>query len=505
MAIVVALGSLIVAFALFGSQIREAGWGVIDDHEVFLFLGKNEHLRFSEIFTTILTKTEIGSLVGRFRPSYYFLRISETVVWGRHVHLWYVSHAVAFAVFLAAIWWSVSRFLGLVPAALSMLPIVCTNFWGAIWGRLGPSEIYAAPAMGLVLAGSVVMFFSSMTRRSNWSVVLLTVGIIVAIGSKETLLPLAGIAVLVIALAARLGRIGRISATLSLTIIVLFTVVIVAVASFQMLSVGTDIYANPISLTGRLAAVLAVTPIWVFAACSTIPVVALVTYSASKPSPALPTLGVAGGLCFLIALYVSQQVAYGGTLPTGTRYDFPAMLIPTWIAIYVGCVVVFWTRQVRVWAGNILAMCLGLAVAGASVTYGAMDDLALSMAAVDKNISGTQKFSSELARVLAAARANPSTPIVLEVHGSGAFEPVYSLERYFIAEHVANKVAVRFRPMGTGNNSLHNMLDTMLIGLQEKGDHFFVPLLSIPADAPCLSVGLNGEGDERCEKFRINS
>src|ERR1700681_4712894 len=74
-ALLIVVGACAISFILTGRQIWLAGWGIIDDHEVFYFLGNKQHLNFSEIISTVLDKTEVGSLQGRFRPSYYFLRV----------------------------------------------------------------------------------------------------------------------------------------------------------------------------------------------------------------------------------------------------------------------------------------------------------------------------------------------------------------------------------------------------------------------------------------------
>jgi hypothetical protein len=41
------------------TPIWEANWWLIDDHGIFSFLGNRDHLPLSELFSTILTKTEV--------------------------------------------------------------------------------------------------------------------------------------------------------------------------------------------------------------------------------------------------------------------------------------------------------------------------------------------------------------------------------------------------------------------------------------------------------------
>jgi hypothetical protein len=71
---------------------------MIDDHEIFNFLGPRLHLPLTEIWSTLVAKTEVGSLQGLFRPGYYVFKLIETSLWGDNVHLWYLARTIGFAV-----------------------------------------------------------------------------------------------------------------------------------------------------------------------------------------------------------------------------------------------------------------------------------------------------------------------------------------------------------------------------------------------------------------------
>ena len=133
--------TLSITIYVMGRQIWEANWWLIDDHEIFLFLGHRNHLPFSELFSTMLAKTEVGTWQGRYRPVYYFLRILETCLWGNNVHLWYLTLAVTMAIFIGALWWALSRFLPFWLSLAALIPVITLYFWSDIWTRLGPCEI----------------------------------------------------------------------------------------------------------------------------------------------------------------------------------------------------------------------------------------------------------------------------------------------------------------------------------------------------------------------------
>ena len=106
--------SFLIAFALTGNQIFLANWGVVDDWEPFEWLQAG-HLPFSEIWNTLLTKTEVGVPGGRYRPVYYFLKALETASGAPTFTLWYLTRTLEFTVFIASIWWITSRFVGSGP------------------------------------------------------------------------------------------------------------------------------------------------------------------------------------------------------------------------------------------------------------------------------------------------------------------------------------------------------------------------------------------------------
>ena len=87
-----------------------AKWGLIDDHEIFSLIGPNRYLPFAQILDALsTTEVSASSTLPRFRPTYYILRILESVAWGKDPSLWY-----GFRIFT-------SVFFGITLAQLSRL------------------------------------------------------------------------------------------------------------------------------------------------------------------------------------------------------------------------------------------------------------------------------------------------------------------------------------------------------------------------------------------------
>ena len=189
--IVIVCLSAAFSYLLTGKQIALANWGMIDDHEMFTFLGPNLHLAPGDIWNTLLTKTEVGTLQGRFRPSYYLLKVIEAAAFGPNVHLWYLVNTVSFAIFLASIWWTTLRFAGIWLSGALTASIALLSLWADVWSRLGPSESFGAAAVGIGLFAADLVMFSARPLLRNVGAVILALAAITLAGLKETFIPLA--------------------------------------------------------------------------------------------------------------------------------------------------------------------------------------------------------------------------------------------------------------------------------------------------------------------------
>ena len=250
----------VFSLLLTGIQISRANWGLIDDHQIFSFLGPDLKLPANEIWSTLLTKTEVGQLQGRFRPSYYLITLAETSLFGPDVHLWYLRNSIAFALVLSALWWTMSRHVvawlgGAITAWIALLPL-----WAGIWSRLGPSEIYGAAFLGIILfAADAILFSESQTARRLGAIVL-TLAALVLAGLKETFLPLAaGGAGFVLVLAGIQRQLSRRLIAVMGGVILLGMAVIALVVAKELGGSGVDFYDKPVGMgTTILHAVIGV-------------------------------------------------------------------------------------------------------------------------------------------------------------------------------------------------------------------------------------------------------
>jgi hypothetical protein len=296
------------------------------------------------------------------------------------------------------------------------------------------------------------------------------------------------------------------SGLIACAITLLVSSVIVFVVSKQLAGAGADIYGNSVSPAGRIKATLmSMRPFstgFIGIAMLTIAIV----WRYRKPLSKVGTVGVLGTLCFLLGLFISQEIAYGGTLPTGTRYDFPAMLIPICFVCFIGCAVKLRDREIR---GENLAdgraLLFATAVGIVFFSTGGIGGVVKFVREVETNIAKTKEFSTELAAIVSRARTDPAAPVIFEAYGAGAYEAVYSLQRYLLSEGLENPIGVRLHPDEISQGPLYDNLEQALRALQDSGGSLFVKLENLPAASACLSIGINGEADTHCSGFRVRT
>jgi hypothetical protein len=504
-----------ISFILTGRQIYLANWGLIDDHEIFHFLGPGLHLPLTDIWSTLLAKTEVGSLQGRFRPGYYTVKLIETSLWGTNVHLWYLARTFGLALFLGSIWWFMRRFVGIWLGGVLTICIALLPLWAGVWSRLGTSEAYGAACVGLMLFAGYFLFFSGSSRARIVSAVALTFATIALIGMKETFVPLAGGSAAALILAGVGKRLSpSIVAVLALIMSAALGGIILVVAKEVRVS-GADYYANsvqawPVLVFAAKGALLAIRQTW-WICVVPILLFGLLEKMSDQPlagwTAASATAIMACG--FVVAMYAAQCALYRSNFPLNTRYDFPAMLlVPASLCIST-CYVFYLARgflsETAVsYAQLTAAFLLSL---GLAFSVGHPDNGKALAAAVRTNIEMTNAFYSELQRALGAAEKSADNPVILEAYGPGAYEPVFSLSTYLPALGARNRISVRLHPEEKSEGKLYDGLQQELSDLEQAGGHGFTPLRDSLAHHPegCVSIGINGTPDAACSGFQVKT
>lgn len=504
--------SCVFSFSLIGKQAYQANWGLIDDHEIFTYLGSDLRLPPSEIWNTLLAKTEVGQPQGRFRPTFYLFKVIEASIFGDNVHFWYLVNALCFAVFLSSIWWGLSRFVGswlggALTAAIALLPL-----WSDIWSRLGPSEIFGAACVGLILFAADAALFAERSAVRNAGAVSLALLAIVLAGLKETFLPLAGGSVAFVFLYAVVRKKLSVALVAALSLLVITCLAALSFVVFQQLrSSGADFYgksAGPwiILAYGAIGTLdgfartwwLWILPIILFQMLEVVPRQSLMRWI----SGSMTAFGV---YIFLIAMYAAQCGMYRMLFPHNDRYDFPAMLlVPLTCCVLLSDVACKLRKSYpdRIVNYAQLAAAIFLICALVNGNLGRPPSLAI---AVKKNIEVTNAFFNEVRRLVEAAHAAPTSPIIVEAGGPRSFEGVYSLAAFVTALGAQNPISVRYHPDERFKGPLYDALQRQLVSLEAAQNDRFTPLARALADRSrgCLSVGLYTSPDASCSGFKV--
>lgn len=500
--------SICIAFKLIGPQILGANWSIIDNWDYFNWLGPDLNLPLSEVWHTLMTKTEVGSGVGRYRPSYYTLMVLETSLWGPNIHLWYLARTLEFGLFIASIWWIVSRFVGMWLSAVLLLPILAQPFWGDVWARLGPQEIYGCASVGLILFGAYGLFAGqSRGLRITGACVIALAGVIL-IGTKETFLPIAGLSIGLLFAAGSLRTIPR---TLALCLIAIISAAGLAefyIVQKIVLAAGADYNGNSIDLpllisVGSEAFVHAIR-IWgsVYLTVGLGCMFVLQRHGKDLRQWKLASLAAGLVFAFLVCLFVTQCVAYRTVAPTDMRYDFPRMLFDPLNYCLLACYVV---HLIGAYFSTRDANYLSLSAAAVLVlVFAPTLNFVRLPSAVAKNIRATTAFYNELELITAAAKRSPATPIILEAHEplAWASEPLLSLPTYLTTFGVENPISVRVHPESSSTSPDAVRVRDGLMNIQNLGYDRLVPLPS-KLSTGCISVGINGIPASECTGFKI--
>ncbi len=274
-ALTAAAGALLLAFLRLRTSLT-TGFGPIDDHEQVGWISGRPRLLLTEYLSTLLNGTEVGDIgqYPRFRPTYYAVRVAEAAVFGSNSGLWYWASLVAYGVtvtLLSVSMWlcirpSVSRLTppwGIVAAvAVSTLGVLAygsLNAWLGVTARLGPSELLAMLGVSLVLLAGTQL----VGRWSWWWWLPATLGVLLAVRSKENFLPV-GLAVVVVGLYSywrnrRIVDLGFVVLNGALTM----TVATIVAVGTGVASAGSDIYGASVGgsrLTSAIRAFLIVFP-----------------------------------------------------------------------------------------------------------------------------------------------------------------------------------------------------------------------------------------------------
>lgn len=447
----------LLVFAVFGyyliGGLFSARLGMIDDHEIPYFLGSDGVIKLVDL-PKVIGMTEIGAWGEylRFRPSYYTIRVLETMLWRDNATMWFVTRYVLLVLSMWMGFRIMSQYLPKILSYLFLFYTMTMPFWADILTRLGPSETYAVLALMLFAYGWQF-------GKSG----LLFLGYILAVGSKENmlfLLPLLIIWLVIKIIKKSLTRNEIFGVILSLG----FTAWILGGIILATSRAGTDIYGTPISYRYRITRFVWDIPKIIaersmYFSVATTFIMAFFALAKKYRKLAMAPLVCAAILYISVA---SQYIFYPNTIPSHSRYDYPALVlvrIIDLVAIY-GLVRLTsswrWNKLIRVALLGILGMYTGLGI----YRYGYQH----THSRITTVVLATSSFASKIDTIITTAKKTEDMTLVFVSERYIDFEPVSSVLRYLNAKEIRNRIEFRYTPQPMLSDPLGLHLEGRMIG-----------------------------------------
>jgi hypothetical protein len=493
--------------------LHKAEWGLIDDHEIMMMIGQPEHLAWHGI-PEALSKTELApeATLPRFRPTYYFARTLEAVVWGKDASKWYsfrIAIAVFFSVALAAVLVRISptRF-----AAVALLLMLGGAYWADIFARAGPAETYAVLgfACALLAMRRLMPGDGQELRISLGRACVLAFGLGCMIGSKENFAIFA-----LFPLWLMIQRRIHVTfwAKIILTLPVIFTIWIVGITVSRLSVNMADVYMRSMTLSDRAGISIgffSLPVVWLWGA--TLLSVACLLPGGKEHDLAQEERRQVKQVLLLnlifFGLFFSQYIFYAGEWPAKApgRYLFPGILLAQ--------IAIFWLyavlrpiekKLVTVKWGKIPAwLCVITFFACFLVAPKPKVPVVANLKSSLKTVSTTNRFAQQFSRLANYLQQNPDSALIISSYSVSDYEPIHALLQFVRSKGLANPVALRLVGYASHEfpaSSLKNQLATKLEAIMLHGEKSFgfTDLGSVDMH-DCFSVGLHGQDDKQCRE-----
>jgi hypothetical protein len=440
-AFVVVCGFLASGFLI--GELANSKIGLTDENDLPQYVGTRGQISFADIPRLLVEKTDLGQFgqSQRFRPFYYVARLTETALWGLNGSYWYRWRIVMFGMVIAAMFWLCTQCVGVVLGAIITAYTLSLPMWVDIWTRsTGPSEQYASLGTAIFALGA--WFFLERWRSQTTLVapsIAMAIGAIIAMGAKENMLLLE--VPLFAALSAGLWRrrIGWGSVTV-LAVALAFGVWIAAsIIDYFLGAKVEDIYGHTLrtSLIGAkgMVFVYAATAVTTISILATIALLRRAGDKGRLDRYMKLTRKYLGYAAVILVIFVFNDVFYTGQIPSGIRYDFPALLALPALTILLlhglGAVANLFDarRTVTGAVGALMSVAMLVFVAGS---------LPALPAAAAANVARNSVFDDGLREAQRLTHEHPDWPIYIKSFNYFDFEPVQALGFFFMSKGITN-------------------------------------------------------------------
>ena len=463
-----------------------AKWWLIDDHELFHIssdLGRAPHL--NEIPNLLMSKTEVGhiGLTGRFRPSYYLLRIFELSLWGFQPPLWYLSRFLMLAILIFALYFFATRYLSRIQSLIFATAAISHGYWADIFSRLGPAESYGATAIAILL---IAVPLAVKNRSSAGIHIAISLAVILAAGTKEHMIFLAAIPIWFLWQRANfLPLLAKIAYLCAIGFAIWVGWAFLSWIASAYTPNMTDTNGASMKIADRIKVLIGGLADGYFLSLLLIIIGSIIIVIRQKTNNEtwFRKLVQFHGPVFLLGLILVNIIFYGGRWPTGMRYDFPGILC--WqIGILSLLPALTYVRSLGASRHTKTFALLITLVLTASIDFGGMESLRRNSAENAKRTIAFTKFLDTL-----RDKMHKDTTLIALATEGGDIETNVALFRYLQFYRTPGNrhffLGVDFKEAGHQGKLLEVIASWQASGLPEVGA---TPLPSNLASRPHCTV-----------------
>ncbi len=243
-----ALAVAIVTYQL-GPMLR-AEWELFDDAETLSWVPPGATLALSAVPGVVMACTEVGQFgkTARYRPVYYTTRVLETAALGPSPRRWHLWRMSMFALVIFLLFVSFDLWLGVWVGSALTIFVAANWYWQDVWLHLGPAEGLGTVGLAMFVLGAAFTTRGEL-RAAAW---FAAIGTAIAVGSKESFLPLIVPCLLVLDWVRR--RSPRKRETIALAVLPIAVAGAVTLSTvLYSLRAGTDVYSHPVGSVSRVS------------------------------------------------------------------------------------------------------------------------------------------------------------------------------------------------------------------------------------------------------------
>jgi hypothetical protein len=508
-AVLVAVFGLLASIALIGGMSRSP-IGLTDENDLPQYVGTTGHITFSQIPKLLIDKTEVGQFgqSQRFRPVYWTFRLTETALWGLDGGSWYRWRIAMFGLVIAAMYWIYVECTGLILGTIFTAYTLSFAMWVDIWTRsTGPNEVYASFGSAIYALGAWQFLKRWRANEGlNASCLAMVAGAIIAMGSKENMLFLE-LPLIATLLGGVWYRRLEVAGVAALGVAIAFGAWIAASIVVYFLSAKVeDIYGNSVQASLLGATWMLRIYAGVLASMIAIGVIELVLRRIGDVDRIERFHLLLKRYCvyasIVAGVFVFNFFFYTGHIPSGGRYDFPAVLAfpAALILLLQGLSEIAGLFGLRL----IARKAVGFVLAVALVTYTAREPWDLP-AAVKASVAKNSAFDTGLREARRMTLDHPEWPIFIKSFNYLDYEIIQALGFFFIAKSIDNPRYLVYveNPYGEPRSAFQSGLEQVLRDESSNGmaDRGYRPLAETAAltNGNCFVVVLR-----KAEQFAID-